>query len=402
MQITVVTNEYVGDPIHCFCPTEFTENEVDYTNYLCWVANTYHIPFSKPVPANYEVRRTDEITYYQWVPLILLLMAFLFKLPRNMWKYFAYTHSGIGLKKMLDLTKMSQNDPPEERDKKLNTVAKFIDMWMRTVSHHRGGCFPNQRSKVVGFFGIGVGRHHGNYLVFLCLFTKLLFLLNAIGQLFFLNEFLGSDKFYIYGYEVIQSILTENDWSRTQRFPRVTLCDFDLRQMTNVQRWTLQCVLPVNLYNEKFFIFLWFWITIVAVLTLFNVLYSVLLITVPNNNKSFIKKYLKIIGAYDRENKDIFTQKLTKSFVDKYLRLDGIFLLKLITANSNSVMATDIVRKLFDIYRKREFHMETNGVAHTIHDQGVPEARHHVTPVRDRTVHLREMDLPRSYKESLV
>ena len=392
----------MGDPIHCFCPTEFTENEVDYTNYLCWVANTYHIPFSKPVPANYEVRRTDEITYYQWVPLILLLMAFLFKLPRNMWKYFAYTHSGIGLKKMLDLTKMSQNDPPEERDKKLNTVAKFIDMWMRTVSHHRGGCFPNQRSKVVGFFGIGVGRHHGNYLVFLCLFTKLLFLLNAIGQLFFLNEFLGSDKFYIYGYEVIQSILTENDWSRTQRFPRVTLCDFDLRQMTNVQRWTLQCVLPVNLYNEKFFIFLWFWITIVAVLTLFNVLYSVLLITVPNNNKSFIKKYLKIIGAYDRENKDIFTQKLTKSFVDKYLRLDGIFLLKLITANSNSVMATDIVRKLFDIYRKREFHMETNGVAHTIHDQGVPEARHHVTPVRDRTVHLREMDLPRSYKESLV
>lgn len=400
MQITVVTNEYVGDPIHCFCPTEFTYNEVDYTNYLCWVANTYQIPFSKPIPANYEVRRTDEITYYQWVPLILLLMAFLFKLPRNIWKYFAYTHSGIGLKKMLDLVKMTQGDTTVDRKKKLKTVAMFLDQWMTNISPHRGGCFPNQRSKVIGYFGIGIGRHYGNYLVFLCLFTKCLFLLNAVGQLFFLNEFLGSDKFYIYGYEVIQSILTENDWSRTHRFPRVTLCDFDLRQMTNVQRWTLQCVLPVNLYNEKFFIFLWFWITMVAVLTLFNVLYTVLLIAVPFNRKSFIKKYLKIIDAYDRENKDLFTQKLTRDFVDKYLHQDGIFLLKLITSNSNTVMVTDIVQELFDVYKKRQLNLETNGVAHFVHEQGEPNPRHLVTPRKGRTVHISEM--PKGYLESLV
>uniref|UniRef100_A0A8W8KUN3 Innexin n=1 Tax=Magallana gigas TaxID=29159 RepID=A0A8W8KUN3_MAGGI len=299
MQITVVTNEYVGDPIHCFCPTEFTYNEIDYTNYLCWVANTYQIPFSKPIPANYEVRRTDEITYYQWVPLILLLMAFLFKLPRNIWKYFAYTHSGIGLKRMLDLVKMTQGDTPEDRKKKLKTVAMFLDQWM-----------------------------------------------------------------------------------------------------TNVQRWTLQCVLPVNLYNEKFFIFLWFWITIVAVLTFFNVLYTVLLIVVPFNRKSFIKKYLKIIDAYDRENKDLFTQKLTRDFVDKYLHQDGIFLLKLITSNCNTVMVTDIVQELFDVYKKRQLNLETNGVAHFVHEQGEPNPRHHVTPRKGRTVHIREM--PKAYLESLV
>ncbi|XP_061165296.1 innexin unc-9-like isoform X1 [Saccostrea echinata] len=402
MQITVATNEYVGDPIHCFCPTEFTENEVDYTNFVCWVSNTYHIPFSKQIPANYEVRKNDEITYYQWVPLILLLMAFLFKMPRNIWKYFAYTHSGIGLKKMIDLVKTTQNDTPEEREKKLNSVAKFIDLWMSKTAHHRAGCFPSHRSKVATYFGIGVGRHYGNYLVFLCLFTKCLFLLNAVGQLFFLNEFLGSDKFYIYGYEVVHSILTENDWTRTHRFPRVTLCDFDLRQMTNVQRWTLQCVLPVNLYNEKFFIFLWFWITIVAILTLFNVLYSILLIAVPNNRKSFVKKYLKFIDAYDDKNKDLFTQKLTKQFVENYLRLDGIFLLKVITANTNTVMITDIIRRLFDIYRKRQFHMETNGVSHTVHAYGEPESRHHVTPLKGRVVHLSEDDMPKSYMESFV
>ncbi|KAK3083021.1 hypothetical protein FSP39_011829 [Pinctada imbricata] len=392
MQITVVTCEFVGDPIQCWCPAEFTENEVSYTNYVCWVSNTYYIPFSRPIPKNYEIRRTDEITYYQWVPLILLLMAFLFKLPRSLWKALAYTSSGVGLKRLLDNSKITQIDSSEDREKKLKAIAGFIDQWLSNVQHSRAGMCPGLRERLYQKCNIGIGRHYGNYLVFLCVFVKLLFFLNAIGQLYFLNEFLGGDDFYIYGYEVIESILTKNDWSRTRRFPRVTICDFDLRQLQNVQRWSVQCILPINLYNEKFFIFLWFWITIVAILSLFNLMYSILLIMCKQPRKSFAMKYLKVNNIYDTKDKDMFMAKLTNRFISNYLRQDGIFLLKIMSSNTNTVMVSDIVRHLWDIFRKRQFHLESNGSLHTVHRQGEPatDRNSRLRPPSGRIVHLKD------------
>jgi hypothetical protein len=61
---------------------------------------------------------------------------------------------------------------------------------------------------------------------------------------------MGSE-YSVYGFEVVNSLYEGEDWTYSPRFPRVTLCDFEIRQMTNLQRWTVQCVLPVNLFNEK-------------------------------------------------------------------------------------------------------------------------------------------------------
>ena len=46
----------------------------------------------------------------------------------------------------------------------------------------------------------------------------------------------------------------------------VTLCDFMIREIGNAKkshRYTVECVLPVNLFNQQIFQLVWFWYIIV-------------------------------------------------------------------------------------------------------------------------------------------
>ena len=36
-----------------------------------------------------------------------------------------------------------------------------------------------------------------------------------------------------------------------------------------------QCVLPINIINEKIYIFMWFWFAVLAIITFFNFVWSV-------------------------------------------------------------------------------------------------------------------------------
>lgn len=53
------------------------------------------------IPTNPDARRETMLTYYQWVPFILLFMAILFKLPRILWKALTFS-SAISLDKVND------------------------------------------------------------------------------------------------------------------------------------------------------------------------------------------------------------------------------------------------------------------------------------------------------------
>jgi len=92
--------------------------------------------------------------------------------------------------------------------------------------------------------------------------------------------FLGMrSEYYIYGLTVAGALLKLSatsdvvDWPLSDRFPRVTLCDVYVRQQgVNIQLHTVQCVLPINLFNEKIFLLIWYWLVLVAVATFVNIL----------------------------------------------------------------------------------------------------------------------------------
>jgi hypothetical protein len=65
-------------------------------------------------------------------------------------------------------------------------------------------------------------------------------------------------------------------------FPRVTKCTFHKYGASGtIQKHDSLCVLPLNIVNEKTYIFIWFWFIILATLLSLLVIYRALIITMP-------------------------------------------------------------------------------------------------------------------------
>ena len=59
--------------------------------------------------------------------------------------------------------------------------------------------------------------------------------------------------------QIVQSLFRGTTWETSGIFPRVTYCDIPIQSVGQPYTRTIQCVLPVNMINEKIYIFLWIW-----------------------------------------------------------------------------------------------------------------------------------------------
>ena len=46
LSVAVTTKQLVGEPISCWCPAYFTDSHRHYTNSICWISNTFYVPFN--------------------------------------------------------------------------------------------------------------------------------------------------------------------------------------------------------------------------------------------------------------------------------------------------------------------------------------------------------------------
>uniref|UniRef100_A0A5K4F321 Innexin n=2 Tax=Schistosoma mansoni TaxID=6183 RepID=A0A5K4F321_SCHMA len=194
------------------------------------------------------------------------------------------------------------------------------------------------------------GKRQGNFLVLLYFFTKFLYLINIIGQLFMMEKFVGNDSTF-YGFRVLYDLLKGREWFHSGNFPRVTFCDFEAKKLGKNHKYTLQCVLPLNMFLEKIYIFLWFWHCLVGIITLSSFIIWFYRMGSSKCRIKFIRKYLKIMSVMRDTDK-----AATSKFVENYLRPDGVFLIRLISINVGDLMAGDLTCELWHIYRHKRLH----------------------------------------------
>lgn len=351
--VVVSAKQYVGEPIQCWCPAVFEKSHVSYTNYYCWVSNTYYVDFNNPLPIEREVRIEEEIEYYQWVPLIFLLQAMLFYMPRMVWKRFG-GYSYINVKKMLQQAEEAVFLTHSERDEALNDIVDYLHKYIKIRNCVSS---PYQRMEKVKYKMANIGIHYGNYLCFLFMVTSFLYLTNSVVQIILVDTFLGND-FKTLGFHFLSDLFKGKAFEDHNRFPRVTFCDLQIRQMSNVQTWTVQCSLPINLFNEKLFCINWLMLVAMILINSTNFLYNLVSIFLPFRNRNYVRKFLDLedirTGRPDTSPED--DAKIENDFVFHYLRHDGVFLIWFLSNKTNQVIAADIVIKLWKKFIKsRQF-----------------------------------------------
>ncbi len=341
--ILVSTKQYVGEPINCWVPARFTENHEEYANKICWVSNTYYLPFSSRVPKNKA--EAHKIGYYQWIPMILLTQSILFFVPCIVWRLLN-KRSGINIKAIVDAAITCQRATTfgESRDTSVRYMVNHLDAYLGANRTEITGCWSRLKKTLSKKCFCICGRIYGNYLTTVYLFSKLLYIGNTVGQLFMLNMFLGTD-YHMFGVHVINALFHGEIWRPTERFPRVTLCDFEVRELGNVNQHTVQCVLPINLFNEKIYIFIWFWFVFVAIVTILSFVHWFSKSYRRRAQVEYVKKNLRVMDRINRET-DIQATK----FCNEYLRQDGVFVLRLVAKNAGDLIAAELAAGLFDIY----------------------------------------------------
>ena len=338
--ILVTTKNYVGDPISCWCPAHFTESHIEYTNNICWVTNTYYLPFDEDIPPVGHPRH--RIGYYQWVGLILIGQAVLFYLPRIVW-YLFNKKSGIAVSTVTDAAVECQRKTDADgREKAINCVIKHLNRYLSEIT----------RKHLLSNYCKGLWWYlYGNYIIILYLVVKLLYIINVVGQLFLLNIFLETD-YNLYGFHVVKRLIDGEDWRTSNRFPRVTLCDFELRIVGNVNRYTVQCALPVNLFNEKIYIFLWFWFVAVALVTSVSFIFWTGRVLSKTHQRRYILSRLVAMGKLPEVT--LSRDDAILPFVRDFLRRDGVFLIRLVARNASDLIAAEVICGLYDEYKGKE------------------------------------------------
>ena len=142
--LVVSASLFVNDPINCWTPAHFSGSHEKYTSQYCWIRNTYYLDFDEEIPHEGQTdHEAKTITYYQWIPFILVGQAILFYMPSVFWH--AYNQrAGVDADTILNTAKTLDNAVGDKDDysEKIKIVLHQMDRFLvartsgvRSTSH---------------------------------------------------------------------------------------------------------------------------------------------------------------------------------------------------------------------------------------------------------------------------
>jgi len=315
--ILTTSKQFFGDPIHCHKDSPVPSLQV-FESY-CFMEETYTLAVKKNCSSENDTMlydctvghglgRQDQEhvfhSYYQWVPLVLVLQAAFCYLPWYFWKK---TEGGKVGKLLTGLSSDPLTDTPVD-----DQVASLGDFLLLNR-----GCFDTAAFKLL-----------------LCLAASFL---SSLSQLYVMDLFLGR-RFLSLGSNILNYVRLRAALSEV--FPRVVMCSMDAFGLTaSVSKISGLCTLPVNIVNEKIYLILWFVFLAHIIISLLQLIRQVALLMASFRavlSHCLISSLPRDVNPSRRQMRQILTRG---SYGDAVL-------LHLIAANCDSAQFAALVRHL--------------------------------------------------------
>lgn len=322
---------YVGSAMECWVPQTYSGEWGEFAENYCFLKDTYWYPSQEimtDIPEYHKERH--RLSYYQWSSMYMAMAGIAFMIPKFLWKM-AQSYTDMSLIYFCDTAEAIRSDSEDQRQNKVKEMAKFMRTKI-TASHA-----PRSISSI---------RMYAIYAI-----IKMLYLVIALVQFILLGYFLGQKKDLLWGWHLFINLLNGVTWETTGLFPRLTFCDFTVREMAGNNRdETVQCVIGINEFNEKIFLFLWFWLVFLFFATAIAHVYNGLQISKPY----FINSLLHTIRDHDNPDQ----KGLFREFGEKYLTLDGKLILSFIKSQSDLVAQEVAIEMFHDFEKERELRVK--------------------------------------------
>lgn len=310
--LLVTSRQYFGRPMDCHFP-DYTHGSL---NDYCSVQPTYlevrstthdvenPISHHNKLPTSEEQREVKYYGYYQWIFIVLFIQAVFFSIPQYIWK----VCEGGKLKILThDLTSPFLSE--ECITEKVNHIMNYILMQLHTQNFY-----------AYEYFG-----------------CELLNFINVVGQICFMNAFIGKD-FVLYGIYVIffdQKAHPNMTNPMKQVFPTITKCTFYKYGASGTQEnYEGLCILTENVINERIYIFLWFWFYVLAIISGIVVLYRIALLAFPALRLSILRAC-----SFMNLSEDV-------QLVHEQLQIGDWFLLHGLWKNMNPMIYKELVSRI--------------------------------------------------------
>jgi len=324
--ILTTSRQYIGDPIDCI--SDGVPGGIMDT--YCWIHSTFSIPSKwvgkqgmdnahpgvAPINAEGEPKYHK---YYQWVCFVLFFQAILFYIPRYIWKY----NEGGRLAMLVS----DMREPIIVIDKNMRSDR------LRIITH---------------YFKQNQGKHFLYAAKFFA--CEFLNLINVVGQMYFVDRFLGYE-FSTYGMDAIKfSEMEARDRADPMAvvFPKVTKCTFHKYGPSGtIQVHDGLCVLPLNIINEKIYVAMWLWFVVLSSITGLFLLYRLATIVGPGIRIALLQaRTARGPSPRGPEMRQKIEDLIEAPHLNYRQRLGDFFLLYLVAKNVDEVSMKELILAL--------------------------------------------------------